>query len=120
MSGNATNPELTAWSDDKFLIADANASINSLALSEGKTCTLGCGKGKDGSLRVQCYTLGNEVGNFKTIRDTRVGASVREYGNSLRGSLVCFRTNDAFNKSIEGFWLGRLRPRGPCLHTHCQ
>lgn len=66
------------------------------------------------------YTLGNEFRNFKTACDTRVGASVGEYGISLRDPLVFVRTDRAFNKSIEGFWSGRLRSGGPSLHTRGQ
>ena len=88
-----------------------------MALCGCKIGTAGYDKGKDGSLRVQCYTLSNELRNFKTVCDTRVGASVCEYGTSLRDSLVCVRTDGAFNKSIESFWPGRLRSRGSCLHS---
>jgi len=77
-------------------------------------------KGKDASLRVQRYTLSNEFPNFKTVCGGRVGASVCEYGTSLRESLVCVRTDGAFNESIKGFWPGRLRSRGSCLHSHCE
>jgi hypothetical protein len=68
----------------------------------------------------QRYTLSNELRNFKTACGTRVGASVREYGTFLRDCLVCTRTDGAFNESIEGFWFGRLRPRGFCLHSFRQ
>ena len=98
----------------------ANASINSLAVCGCKIGTVGYDKGKDGSLRVQCYTLSNEFRNFKTVCDKRAGASICEYGTSLRDSLVCLRTGRAFNKSIEGFWPGRLRSRGSSLHSHRQ
>jgi len=99
---------------------DANASINSLVLCGCKFGTVGYVQGKDASLRVQRYTLSNEFRNFKTVCGGRVGASVCEYGTSLRESLVCVRTDGAFNESIEGFWPGRLRSRGSCLHSHCQ
>jgi hypothetical protein len=70
--------------------------------------------------RVQCYTLSNEFRKFKTVCDTRVGASVCQYGTSLRDFLVGVRTDGTFNKSIEGSWPGRLRSRGSCLHSHRQ
>jgi len=74
-------------------------------------------KGKDASLRVQCYTLSNELRNFKTVCDTRVGGSVCECGTSLRDFPVCVRTDRAFTKSIEGFWPERLRSGGSFLHS---
>ena len=77
-------------------------------------------QGKRRILRVQRYTLNNEFRNFKTVCGGRVGASVCEYGTSLRESLVCVRPDGAFNESIEGFWPGRLRSRGSCLHSHRQ
>ena len=79
--------------------------------------TVGYEEEKYASLRVQRYTLSNEFRNFKTACGTRVGASVCEYGTSLRDSLVRAWA-DAFNESIEGLWPGRLRSRGSCLHSH--
>jgi hypothetical protein len=76
-------------------------------------------KGKDASPRVPRYTLSNEFPNFKTASAALVGAGVREYGTSLRDSLLCARTDGDF-KSIEGVWPGRLRSRGSCLHSHRQ
>jgi hypothetical protein len=85
---------------------------------ERKIGTVGYDKGKTAPLH--CYTLSNEFRNFKTVCDTRGGASVCEWGASLRDSLVCVRTDGAFNKSIEGFWPGHLRLRGSRLHSHRQ
>ena len=82
-----------------------------MALCECKIDTAAYDRGKDGPVSVQCYTLSNEFRNLKTVCDTRVGASAGDYGNSLRDSLVCVRTGGAFNKSLEGFWPGRLRSR---------
>jgi hypothetical protein len=101
-------------------VTGCKCTINSLALCGCKIGTVAYYKGKDGSLIVQCYTLSNELRNFKTVCDTRVGASVGEYGTSLGDSLVFVRTDGAFNKSIEGFWPGRLRSCGPSLDTHGQ
>jgi len=72
--------------------------------------TVSYGEEKYASL--QRYTLSNVFRNFETAYDTRVGASVCEYGTSLRDSFVCVRADAAFNKSIKGFWHGRLRSRG--------
>jgi hypothetical protein len=99
---------------------DANASINSLVLCGCKFGTVGYVNRKDASLRVQRYAVSNEFRNFKTVCGGRVGASVCEYGTSLRECLVCVRTDGAFNESIEGFWPGRLRSRGSCLYSHRQ
>jgi hypothetical protein len=96
----------------------ANAPISSLALCGCKFGTVGYDKEKYASLRVQRYTLSNEFRDFKTACGTRVGASVCEYGTSLRDSLVCVRADTAFNESIEGSWPERLRSRGSCLHSH--
>jgi hypothetical protein len=76
-------------------------------------------KGKGASPRAQRSTLSNEFRNFKTAYGTRVGASVREYGTSLRDSLGCARTDGGF-ESIEDVWPERLRSRGSCLHSHRQ
>jgi hypothetical protein len=82
--------------------------------------TVAYDKGKDGSLITQCYTLSNEVRNFETVCDTHVGASVCEYGTSVRDFLVFVRPDGAFNKSGEGFCPGCLRSRGSCLHSRRQ
>ncbi len=82
--------------------------------------TVGYDKVKDASLRVQRYNLSNEFRNFKSACSGRMGASVCEYGTSLRDFLVCVRTDGAFSESIEGFWAGRLRSRGSCLYSHRQ
>lgn len=70
--------------------------------------------------REKTYTLSNEFRNFKTVCYMRVGASVCECGTPLRDSLDRVRTDGAFNKSTEGFWPGRLRSGGSCLHSHRQ
>jgi hypothetical protein len=94
--------------------------INSLTLYGYKIGIVAYDRAKDGSLIAQCYPLSNEFRNFETVCGGRVGASVCVYGTSLRGSLVCVRPDGAFNESIEGFWPGRLRSRGSCLHSHRQ
>jgi len=89
-----------------------------LTLWRCKFGTVGYDKEKDASRRAQRRTLSNEFRNFKTACGTRVGASVREYGTSLRDSRARVRTDAAFNESIKSFWSRRLWSGGSCVHTH--
>lgn len=77
-------------------------------------------KRKSASLRVRRYTLSNAFHNFKTAYGMRTGASVSEYGTSLRVCLVGDRTDAVFDESIEDLWSGRVRSGGSCLHPHRQ
>src|SRR6266567_3914791 len=79
-------------------------TINSLTLSGYKIGIVAYDRAKDGSLIAQCYPLSNEFRNFETVCGGRVGASVCEYGTSVRDFLLFVRPDGAFNESIEGFW----------------
>ena len=67
---------------------------------------------------MQRYTLSNEFYDFKMANGMRMGASLGEYGTSLRNCFVDVWTGAALDEPIQNLWSGRVRSGGPCLHPH--